>query len=283
MSRTLIWAILDSEHTQKCMHYASDICEIRPILRDCNESKQDSFLKIKERNEGQIRILLDLYAHLIVFAKNHSLTADKISTLVAIVHQLHEQSMSERLTRAGSYDLLRKLMIQHSVARPPYSTAIFTLEDVQAIDEYLLSTYYRHYKMYIYAFVPKQIKSIQMMHLGATTEIPPTSLPPLMEALSESSWKNKVEEAERERENEMLKQEDDRSAAMNAFLEQESSLNDPVYKAGIREQLQAIREAVCQRSLGCLDALEQKISVLESKLNTNVRGSTPVSRDRKRK
>ncbi|CCW67044.1 unnamed protein product [Phytomonas sp. Hart1] len=283
MSQTLMWAILDPEHTQKCVHHASDIGEIRPILRDCNERKQDSFLKIKERNEGQVRILLDLYAHLIVFAKSCSITSDKISTLVAIVHKLHEQSMSERLTRAGSYDLLRNLIIQHSVARPPYSTAIFTLEDVQAIDEYLLSTYYRHYKMYIYAFVPKQVKSIQMVHLGVTAEIPPIVLPPLTDALSESAWKKKIEDIEQERENEMLKQEDERSASMNEHFYQESCLNDPIYKSNLKEQLQAIREAVCQQSLGCLDALEEKITALESKLSVTVRGGTPIPRDRKKK
>ncbi|KRX03552.1 hypothetical protein PPERSA_12682 [Pseudocohnilembus persalinus] len=42
----------------------------------------------------------------------------------------------------------------HCLFRPPTSIKIFDLNDLQKITKYVQSTFYRHYKMYIFAFTP---------------------------------------------------------------------------------------------------------------------------------
>ena len=59
-------------------------------------------------------------------------------------------------------------IIQHSVSRPPYSDAIFTMEDVKTINHYVTETYYRNYKMYRFVFTPREtVTLVSHYHEGA--------------------------------------------------------------------------------------------------------------------
>ena len=51
--------------------------------------------------------------------------------------------------------LLQELLVKHSVERPPYSSSVFSLAQVKDIAEYVLSTYFKHFKLYKYAFTKR--------------------------------------------------------------------------------------------------------------------------------
>ena len=57
--------------------------------------------------------------------------------------------------------------------RPPFSIELFTPDQVKLLTEYTLHTYFRHFKMYKYAFTP-QVK----LDLGITYEGIPVPSPP---------------------------------------------------------------------------------------------------------
>lgn len=266
MVQTLTWQVLSPEVTHHCLA-SMDVPQVRAVLRRYNKLSDGALLCTVGRNPGQISILVDLYAHLIMFAKSRDMTPEKTSTLVGIVQKVHETSMAQSLTRVASYDLLRKLVVQHSVPRPPYSAAIFDVGDVQDLDEYMLTTYYRHYKMYAFAFVRVQRANITTFMLGDAAEKPPYNLPALSAALPQSEWKKRTEERERKKEELLMEEAFKESMRMEEKRQREAALNNPQYSDGIREQLEAIRNAVNTKSMDRLDIIEQKLGLIEQKVD----------------
>ena len=47
-----------------------------------------------------------------------------------------------------------------SVQRPPFSIDLFGANEVRKIVEYVINTYFRHFKLYKYAFTPRVIRPI---------------------------------------------------------------------------------------------------------------------------
>lgn len=46
----------------------------------------------------------------------------------------------------------QNLLLAHSVQRPPYSIGLFSHSEFQRILTWALDSYYRHYKLYQYAY-----------------------------------------------------------------------------------------------------------------------------------
>ena len=44
--------------------------------------------------------------------------------------------------------------------RPPFSLGIFNLEEAQQITDWMLNTYFSHFKLYQYAFTTRQASSL---------------------------------------------------------------------------------------------------------------------------
>jgi hypothetical protein len=83
------------------------------------------------------------------------LAADKLSGLFSIMKEVHKRSVEGRMPIERSFALFKSLMLSHSVQRPPYSIGLFTFPEYTAILEWGLDTYYRHYKLYQYAFTDR--------------------------------------------------------------------------------------------------------------------------------
>ncbi len=84
----------------------------------------------------------------------------------------------------------------HSVQRPPYSIGLFTLAEMKAILAWILDTYYRHYKLYMYAFTDRVLMSLTQAHpLDIVEAAPP--LPPLNDAMTEEQHDALMSEEQR--------------------------------------------------------------------------------------
>ncbi|KAH0785767.1 putative flagellar C1a complex subunit [Histomonas meleagridis] len=55
------------------------------------------------------------------------------------------------------HEQYEKLLLSHSVDRPPTSTLIFELRDIRLINEFFVNTFFRHLKLILNCFTPKQI------------------------------------------------------------------------------------------------------------------------------
>ncbi|ESL08602.1 hypothetical protein TRSC58_03692 [Trypanosoma rangeli SC58] len=265
MAHSLTWKLLGPEETHKCLA-APDVPSIRSVLKTIDEAADGQLIGAANYNEGQVMILLDMLAHLILFCKSHCMSPEKVSTLVGVVIKLHKDSMSGGYTRAQSYHQMQDILIQHSVPRPPFSCAVFTVRDAQEIDEYMLQSYYRHYKMYVYAFVPRQVASVRCLDVSHIHQIPPVGLPSLVTAIDESEWRDKVEEQQRNAEAQAIEEEEAVSDAYEQERMRLRLLSDPHYSDGIREQLESIKKEVTSKAVDRLDEIEVRLLEIEKKV-----------------
>ncbi|GET93170.1 hypothetical protein, conserved [Leishmania tarentolae] len=273
MAHCLTWQVLDQRQTGECLG-AVDLEALRVVIKRIDEDRDGVLLHSDERTAAQVNVLLDLYGHLILFAKASQLSPFKTSTLFGIVYHVHEASMNDHLSRFHSYDLLRELVVRHSVHRPPYSTMVFNVREVQDIDTYMMSTYYRHYKMYVYCFVPREVASLRTVMLNDTAEAPPMQLPPLSAAIREDAWKEKVQEKARTLEEAEMEEQLIASDAVSEAQKNAGTLDNSTFLAGVRVQLEAIRDAVSTKSSARLDVLEEKLTAIEAKVNETQAGSS---------
>ncbi|KAG8347017.1 putative Flagellar C1a complex subunit C1a 32 [Trypanosoma vivax] len=280
MAHTLAWRYLGPEDTHKCLN-AEDVSSIREVLLAADNGKNEGIFSVREYNEGQRLILLDMLAHLILFTKSRSMSPDKVSTLVGIMLHLHEESMSKSYSRAQSYHELRELMVRHSVPRPPFSCGIFTVRDVQDIDEYLLHSYFRHYKMYVYAFVPQRVAHLRSINVGHVHAIPPLSLPALTTAIPQAEWRAKVEREHQQAEQQLMEEEDNRSAANEEERRRQWLENGVQLSEGLKEQLFAIKNEVADMAVERLDQIEARLAEIEKKVDEH--NQRPESKYNKRK
>ncbi|EPY26295.1 flagellar associated protein [Strigomonas culicis] len=285
MLETLTWKVLSPEQTFTCLN-CPDFATIRTVLSKIDTADNGVVLNSKNYTTQQTQIVLDLISHLIMFAKARQMNAEKTSTIVAIVRAVHLSSMSQRLTRVESYDTLRDLIVRHSVPRPPFCAAILDLSDVQELDEYLLGTYYRHYKMYYYVFVPQETLTVRTRALADVVQHPPQELPALCTAMVEEDWRKKMEERERAKEEATMEKHLKVSEEMEAARRREAGLNSGAFTEGVREQLETIRKAAEQQSLDRLSLVEEKLDKLEKQVlehnhNAKSPGRQSSPRDKK--
>ncbi|DBB17321.1 TPA: hypothetical protein ACH3X3_014364 [Trebouxia sp. C0006] len=116
----------------------------------------------------QKAIELDLYKQTLRQGQDLSFTDKQLSALFSIVKAVHSEAIHKRLTIDRSFDCFKQVLLRHSVHRPPYSLGLFTLPQAQAITQWLLGSYFMHYKLYQYAFtnrsVAKQLITYAVKH-----------------------------------------------------------------------------------------------------------------------
>lgn len=105
--------------------------------------------------ELRVEIELDLLEDAIEVCQAMQFDLAKMSTFFSIVKQLHTRAVRERLPVDVAFTLAKDLLLSHAVHRPPYSIAVFSLKDTQNLSAWLLEHYFRHYKLFHYAFVPR--------------------------------------------------------------------------------------------------------------------------------
>ena len=62
--------------------------------------------------------------------------------------------------------MLKELLVSHSVHRPPYSIQLYSLDQVKNITEYVLQTYFKHFKLYKYAFTKRVLMDLKISYEG---------------------------------------------------------------------------------------------------------------------
>ena len=101
-------------------------------------------------------ITLELFGYLVLFARENDFTAEQLSALYTIVASIHQLCLSTPYDNSRQcFQLLKDLLVCHSVNRPPYSTGLFSVGQVKSITDYILQSYFKHFKLYKYAFTKK--------------------------------------------------------------------------------------------------------------------------------
>lgn len=119
--------------------------EVKRLLAEC--------MRIDEAEGFRYEILADMHYHNYTFCVARGFVPAKTSTLLSIMKRVLEESLSKRLEANGAFDVCKELLLRHGVERPPWSVGIFSFEDVQAIMQYVHNSFFRHYRLYTYAFM----------------------------------------------------------------------------------------------------------------------------------
>ena len=129
-------------------------------------------------NSARNDILLDLFMHAIAFSKLNNFSKEQTSTFFSIVKQTHEVCVSTPFGNVDEcFSFFRELVLTHAVHRPPWSLEIFSPEQIETITTHVINTYFRHYKLYKYAFTPKVKLDISLQYEGlAPTPVPDVQL-----------------------------------------------------------------------------------------------------------
>lgn len=148
--------------------------------------------------EPRDAILLDLYIQTLQFGQSLGMTDEKLSGLFSLVKDLHMRSTQQRLTVENAFKLFKNMLLENSIQRPPFSTGLFAYTEMQAVLNWGLDTYFRHYKLYQYAFTHRVTMTVTSTTLLDAIELPPP-LQPLAASITQAQHEAQLAEAERVR------------------------------------------------------------------------------------
>lgn len=182
--------------------------EIEYLLQDPNPSSRQSYLEsliTSPYSEPHSEIFNSFHFNNLSFCMSMNFSAEKTSCLLEIFKYLFTYSLTSRLQEQKSFEIFKKLLLKHSVQRSPYSIAVFTCPEVRKITDFALITFFRHYSLYEYSFVPNcnlALKNVNrfeghfpvVLRLDEGSEIVPETIP----ALDEFVIKPVIEEPPRE-------------------------------------------------------------------------------------
>eukprot|EP00741_Cyanophora_paradoxa_P005214 tig00000852_g5054.t1 len=184
-------------------------------------------------------------------------SVEKTSAFFSIVKANHAKLEEENLGLKKSFEFFQSLLIRHSVQRPPFSVGLFSLPDVKLITDYVVDTYYRHFKLYQHAFT--RLPVLDVDSTDTLVELPPF-FPPLSEGVPE--WLPKpppdyeaIAAAEREAAVEKLKE-----AQVGGQGMQE------VINAAVSSHLAVIREQIASEIAKSAGQFMEKLSEFEVKM-----------------
>lgn len=109
-------------------------------------------LNFKE-NCKQDQILIDKYYYIIRFGIDSNFSTEQINSLLLIVKRTHELAIETSFGNLDeTFDYFKKLMVMHSVHRPPYSVKVYSLDQVDQIIAYVFDIYFKQFKFYKFVF-----------------------------------------------------------------------------------------------------------------------------------
>ena len=132
-------------------------------------------LDVSQSSNKQALIELDMYTYAILFAKKKDLTHEQVSAFFTILKSVHLMCISTPFDNLQeTFQYFKELLLRHSINRPPYSTSLFTIAQVRDITEYVLNTYFKHFKLYKYAFTKRVQMNLKLSYVGVEVSPEPS-------------------------------------------------------------------------------------------------------------
>lgn len=209
-------------------------------------------------------IVADMYRYLVQFAKKKGFTAPQLSVLFSIQKSIHDTCMATPYDNMDdTFTLFKQLLITHSVNHPPFSVHMFDVDQVKDISDYFLSTYFKHFRMYKYAFTKKQRLNIQFKY----PDVPDTPPP---EAASDTEQQGSFQDEDSVQQ---LREYGEGDAETEEVLAEEQLSGSPketglqkLIESHLSSQLQSLRASVSQEMEEYDHLVSEKISSLEASI-----------------
>ncbi|XP_038260125.1 coiled-coil domain-containing protein 189 isoform X4 [Dermochelys coriacea] len=154
-----MWKYLDV-HSMDLINKAQTTDELKRVLAEL-------FQLQGWESDPRAAILLDLYFYTVQFSREHRFSQEQSSAFFTIVKDTHEACVETPLPNVEEcYRYFTELLFCHTIQRPPFSIDLFTQEQLALISDYVVNTYFRHFKLYKYAFTPQIRLDLSLSYVG---------------------------------------------------------------------------------------------------------------------
>ena len=243
-----VWAELsftDVEALVGCQTILEFRSKLAPILGESEYQPSNKRLLIE----------LDLFYYLIRFAKSNEFDYKQISTLFSIVRAVHNVAISTPCNNLKeTIEEFYRLLLHHSANRPPYSIGVFTTDQVKLITDYVLSTYFKHFKFYKYVYTKRVQLDVTIQYPG----IPETPKPVTPEM--------KIEETE------PVNEEEDKAVdnATGEVSNEATSVDDTAISDKEKELTKVIQSHLNQQLAQLKTSINEQLSIHDHKVSEKI-------------
>ncbi|XP_004623032.1 coiled-coil domain-containing protein 189 isoform X2 [Octodon degus] len=163
--RICMWKYLDI-HTMHRLEKTTSVEEMREVLAELlgigwpEQSLRDA-------------IILDLFSHALIFCQQQGFSLEQTSAACALLQDLHKACIATPLGNVEEcYRHFITALFCHGVRRPPFSIDLFKEEQLLALADYVVNTYFRHFKLYKYVFTPQVQLDLSLTYIGLQPPMP---------------------------------------------------------------------------------------------------------------
>jgi len=145
-----------------------DLDELRLLSGPQQKKVLKRLMRLDRLTGFEAGIILDFHFQNLKWAMQQEMEPEQISTFVSIMKKTLHEVWYDRMELDDSFESFKVYLLMHSVHRPPYSTGIFNAGEVEKITDYVLNTFFRHFKLYQYVHV-----AFRELQVAVLTEEPP--------------------------------------------------------------------------------------------------------------
>ncbi|XP_036362550.1 coiled-coil domain-containing protein 189-like isoform X2 [Octopus sinensis] len=190
--KIVLWKHLDPDQSQ-ALKDALTLQNVKVILAEIF-----NLTNVEDLREA---ILLSLYTYTLQYARDEDFTIEKLSAYFSIVKDSHEYCTETSFMNLDeTFAFFKDLLLCHSVYCPPHSAELFTLNEVRKMSFHMINTYFRHFKLYKYAFTPQVQLDLVLDYIGE-----PESMTDLVDPRISETKGSQVTDECIDKENELVK------------------------------------------------------------------------------
>ncbi|XP_017498307.1 cilia- and flagella-associated protein 119 isoform X3 [Manis javanica] len=243
--RICMWKYLDI-HSMHRLEETATVEEMREVLA---ELLGLGCPKQSLRNA----ITLDLFSHALLFCRQQGFSLEQTSTACALLQDLHKACVATPLGNVEEcYRYFTSVLFCHGVRRPPFSIDLFKEEQLLTLANYVVNTYFRHFKLYKYVFRPQVRLDLSLTYMGLQ--------PPKLQPEDEMEKKEGKEVEEQA----VTPQEEIPETVVQPKQEPSQVSNLQAYiKTQLNEELRQLQQLVGERLKASEDRLSSKLTILE--------------------
>ncbi|NP_001191937.1 cilia- and flagella-associated protein 119 [Pongo abelii] len=157
--RICMWKYLDI-HSMHQLEKTTNAEEMREVLAELLE------LGCPEQSLRDA-VTLDLFCHALIFCRQQGFSLEQTSAACALLQDLHKACIATPLGNVEEcYRYFTSVLFCHGVRRPPFSIDLFKEEQLLALEDYVVNTYFRHFKLYKYVFTPQVRLDLSLTYMG---------------------------------------------------------------------------------------------------------------------
>ena len=165
-AKVLIWNDIAVENLSEINSKWESVVEVKDFLA--------SLFNLENYKENKPEtVLVDLYYYSLQFSKQSNFSLEQTSALFSIIKSIHEAAIETPFNNLPQcYKYMKDLILCHSVKRPPFGIELFGPEEAKLVSEYIVNSYFRHFKLYKFVFTPKLQLDVSFNYKGNNQNTP---------------------------------------------------------------------------------------------------------------